>query len=62
MTEKKHGGRRPGAGRPSADGPTRTMTFRIPIADLEVLEKAGITNLSRFYIEAGKKVIKRLKK
>jgi len=63
MIEKNnHGGVRLGAGRPSLEGPTRTLTFRIPIADLEALEKAGVTNLSRFYIQAGKKAIKRLKK
>lgn len=64
MHNKKtsHGGARSGAGRPSIDGPTRTLSFRIPVADLDALEKAGVTNFSRFYIEAGKKEIKHLKK
>jgi len=57
-----HGGPRKGAGRKPLNGPTRTLTLRIPIADLEILEKASITNLSRFYVEAGRKAIKRLKK
>lgn len=57
-----HGGARSGAGRHPIDGPTRILSLRVPVADIEALEKAGVTNLSRFYIEAGKKEIKRLKK
>lgn len=56
------GGARPGAGRPAAEGPTRTLTMRIPEADLLVLEAAGVTNLSQFYVQAGKRAMKRLKK
>jgi hypothetical protein len=64
MVNKKntHGGARKGAGRKPVDGPTRTLTFRIPIADLDALDNAGVINLSRFYIEAGKKAIMRLNK
>lgn len=63
MTKKStHGGSRPRAGRPSLDGPTTTLTFRIPTEDIDRLKAAGVTNISRFYVEAGKKAIKRLKK
>lgn len=63
MKNKKptRGGARPGAGRPSLSGPTTTLTFRIPDEDIARLRAAGITNISRFYVEAGKKAIKRLK-
>lgn len=61
QNKTKHGGVRPGAGRPSLDGPTKTLTFRIPTEDIERLTAAGITNISRFYVEAGKRAIKRLK-
>jgi hypothetical protein len=54
------GGSRPGAGRPSLDGPTTTLTFRIPNDDIERLKKAGVTNISRFYVMAGRKAIRRL--
>lgn len=60
--KKQRGGSRPGAGRPSLDGPTTTLTFRIPDEDIATLKAAGITNISRFYVEAGSKAIKRLKK
>lgn len=56
-----HGGSRPGAGRPSLDGPTKTLTFRIPAEDIDRLKALGVTNISRFYVEAGKKAIKLLK-
>lgn len=56
------GGARPGAGRKALAGPTRTLTLRIPEADLLALEAAGVDNLSRFYVEAGRKAIGRLKK
>lgn len=59
--KSKRGGARPGAGRPSLDGPTTTLTFRIPDEDIKRLKEAGISNISRFYVEAGKKAIKRLK-
>lgn len=60
--KKPRGGARPGAGRKSLAGPTRTLTLRIPEIDLDALAAAGIDNLSRFYVEAGKKAIRRLKK
>lgn len=63
MPEKpKHGGARKGAGRPTLNGPTRTLTMRIPQSDLDALEAAGITNFSAFYVKAGKAAIRRLKK
>lgn len=62
MKKATHGGARPGAGRPSLVGPTRTLTLRIPSGDLEKLEKAGIANLSRFYVDAGNKAIKKMLK
>lgn len=57
----KHGGSRLGAGRPALAGPTTTMTFRIPTEDIERLRAIGVSNISRFYVETGKKAIKRLK-
>lgn len=60
--KQNHGGKRTGAGRPSLNGPTKTLTFRIPLADIKALQSAGVTNISRFYVEVGAKAIKRLKK
>lgn len=62
MKKETHGGVRPGAGRKSILGPTKSLAMRIPIADLDFLQQAGIENLSQFYIEAGRKAMKKLKK
>jgi hypothetical protein len=59
---KARGGARIGAGRKPTEGPTRTLTLRIPAVDLQALEAAGVINLSQFYVQAGKKAIKRLSK
>lgn len=60
MKKKSHGGSRPGAGRPSTNGPTRTLTLRIPEEDIYALKSAGIDNLNRFYVDAGKEKIARM--
>lgn len=62
MEKIKRGGARPGAGRKPALGPTKSLAMRIPQEDLNFLQQAGIDNLSQFYIDAGRKAIKRLKK
>ncbi len=38
MTKPRHGGRRPGAGRPRAAEPTRLVSFRLPAAIHGALE------------------------
>ena len=55
-----HGGTRPGSGRKPKSGPTKRLTLRPPLSDLALLAKAGISNLNRFYVQAGHEAIKRL--